>query len=125
MQRISDKPPKNLNEIPSPDEAVLNLLSRSNADLSSERTVYFYLYFHTEEKSRMAEMKLRELGFTIETLEPSGKKEWLCLIYKNVIPNSATLTSIRKKLEHIANKFDGNYDGWETGLDANEAEGLC
>ena len=67
---------------------------------------------------------MKKLGFEVECSQSSDEKNWLCLASNHLIPTDSILTSLRKKLEHLAEKFDGNYDGWETGLDADESEGL-
>lgn len=108
-----------------PDEAVLNLLQRSSADLSKERLIHFYLYFPAQEKARMAEEELMNLGFSTECDESSYNGEnWLCLASKNLVPDYRTLTKVRKKLEYIARNHDGKYDGWETELGPEEVRGL-
>ncbi len=107
-----------------PDEAVLNLIYRSNADLSKQRLVNFYLYFPTKENAEIAAVELIDLEFTIDCIDSSGKKDWLCLATKELVPNLKNLTSIRKILERIASKLNGVYDGWETGFDADEMNGL-
>ena len=121
-ERMPDKPAKKLTT--NPDEAVLNLLSKSKADLSKERRISFYLYFPDRAKAVIAENELKKLGFEVECSQSYDEKNWLCLASNHLIPTYSVLTSLRKKLERIAQKLDGNYDGWETGLDADESEGL-
>ncbi len=121
-ERMPDKPSKKL--ITNPDEAVLNLLSKSKADLSKTRLISFYLYFPDEEKAKEAERELKKIGFEVECSQSYDKKDWLCLASNHLTPTNSTLTSLRKKLEIIADNLGGFYDGWETGLDADESEGL-
>jgi len=121
-QRMPDKPSKKLTI--SPDEAVLNLLSKSKADLSKERLISFYLYFPDQPKAVIAKNELKKLGFEVECSQSYDEKNWLCLASNHLIPTDSVLTSLRKKLEHLAEKLNGNYDGWETGLDVDESEGL-
>lgn len=121
-ERMPDKPTKKLTA--SPDEAVLNLLGKSKADLSKKRPISFYLYFPDQAKAVIAESELKKLGFEVECSQSSDEKNWLCLASNDLIPNFSTLTSMRKKMENIADRLGGNYDGWETGLDSDESEGL-
>lgn len=109
-ERMPDKSSKKLTT--NPDEAVLNLLSKSKADLSKERLISFYLYFPDQEKAVIAETELKTLGFEVECSQSSDEKNWLCLASNHFRPTYSILTSLRKKLEHIAERFDGNYDGW-------------
>lgn len=122
--RMTNKPIKKLIDIPTPDEALLNLLQRSNANLSKPRLVHFYLYFPSQQKAEAAKTELSEssfgndASFEVDISEPlEGSQEWLCLATREVFPNASSLKSIRKKLEILAHKFDGIYDGLETGLD--------
>lgn len=121
-ERMPDKPSKKLTA--SPDEAVLNLLGKSKADLSKKRPISFYLYFSDQAKAVIAENELKKSGFEVECFQSSDEKNWLCLASKNLVPNFRSLNSIRKKLESIAGRLGGFYDGWETGLDADESESL-
>ena len=120
--RMPDKPSQKLTI--SPDEAVLNLMNDFNVDLSKKSMISFYLYFPTQEKAKIAENDLTNLGLEVECSQSSDEKNWLCLASKDLVPNFSSLNSIRKKLESIASKLGGFYDGWETGLDADESEGL-
>ncbi len=108
-----------------PDEAVLDLLQLSSADQSKKRSVDFYLYFPTEETAKMADAKLTSLGFEVEIgkMEFKTDMKWLCLASKKIHPDLQTLMFIRKAMERIAEKWNGFYDGWETMLDADEAQG--
>ena len=121
-ERMPDKPAKKLTT--NLDEAVLNLLSKSKADLSKERRISFYLYFPDRAKAVIAENQLKKLGFEVECSQSYDEKNWLCLASNHLTLTYSTLTSLRKKLENIADKLGGLYDGWETGLDADESEGL-
>jgi len=124
MHRLPDKPKKEFRPL-DPDEAVLKLLHRSSADLSRQREVNFYLYFPMKEAATNARNELVSLGFTADCCKSEGgTKDWLLLATKQVIPRLADLTSIRKYLECLADKFGGVYDGWETELDADEGKGL-
>jgi hypothetical protein len=123
IHKLSYKPSVKNTPI-TPDEAVLNLIYRSNADLSKQRLVNFYLYFPTKENAEVAAIELIDLEFTIDCIDSSKKNEWLCLATKEIVPNYKNLTTIRKILERIVRKLNGVYDGWETGFDADEVSGL-
>ncbi len=122
-RRDPDKPKREVRPL-NPDEAVLNLLHDSSADLSKNRPVNFYLYFRGEREAKSAADELTAAGFSVQCQRSAGDKDWLCLASINVIPKIGPLTSIRRMLERLASKLGGNYDGWETELDANEGKGL-
>ena len=99
-----------------PDDAVLNLLNENGSNLSKEKLVHFYLYFPEKESAKIADNKLRDLGFEVDCLKSADDKNWLCLASKEIKLNSAELTSLREKLENLTLKHGGFYDGWETEL---------
>lgn len=121
--RMESKPVKKLSEV-TPDEAALNFLRSNKINFSESRVVHFYLYFPARQKAAAAEAELKETSFDVEIIEPSEGKEWLCLATKEIFPNTFTLTSIRKRLEKLAHKFDGLYDGWETQISPDGAGGF-
>lgn len=124
-KRIKDKPAKKLVEIPSPDEAVLNLLRSKDINLSKPRLVHFYLYFPSQEKAESAASELNKASFEVEVIEPLEIREgWLCLATKEILLNDLTMTNLRKKFDNLTRKFNGKYDGWETGISPDESEGL-
>jgi hypothetical protein len=100
-----------------PDEAVLNLMLELNVVQSGRRPVYFYLYFPSEQKAKIAEKELMDSGFSVECTGPfEDETDWLCLAEKNMLPALKELTPVRRKLEKLALKLNGKYDGWETEM---------
>ena len=100
-----------------PDEAVLNLMRELNVVQSGRRPVYFYLSFPFEEKAKIAEKELIDSGFSAECTGPfEDETDWLCLAEKNMLPALKELAPIRSKLENLARKLSGKYDGWETEM---------
>ena len=121
--RLPDKPRKEFRPV-DPDQAVLNLLSQSSADLKRKRPMTFRLYIPTRKGAESAGKKLAELGLSYECVKSAGSKEWLCLATKEVVPRIGNLISIHRSMERIAKQFGGKCDGWETGLSAEEGRGL-
>ncbi len=122
-RRLPDKPRKEFRRV-GPDQAVLNLLSQSSADLKRKRPMTFWLYFPTRKGAGSAGKKLAELGFSCECVKSAGSKKWLCLASKDVVPRIGSLISIHRSMERIAKQFGGKYNGWETGLSTEEGIGL-
>ena len=106
-----------------PDTAVLKILHSSSADLSKNRTAWFYLYFPDEAVAEKAAVELKDQGFSVECAKSAGSVQWLCLAEKDIVPDISVLTEMRIMLENLALKFGGIYDGWETSLDADEYNG--
>lgn len=136
VKRIQSKPIKDLGEICT-DETALKILQAKAMELFNRKLpakrqfVYFYIYFPSQQKAEAAEAELykdffgKEASFEVEVIEPlEGRKEWLCLAAKEIFPNASTLSSIRRRLENLARKYDGFYDGWEMEIPNSEAEGF-
>jgi len=49
-------------------------------------------------------------------------RQWLCLASKVMSPRFGTLAGMRRVLEDIADRLDGEYDGWETTIMDGESE---
>lgn len=100
-----------------PDDAVLKLMNKFNDVPSDKRPVYFYLYFPNQDKAKAAEEELINLDFLVDCIEPlEGETDWLCLAEKSMLPSLKELTPIRNKLERLAQRLSGKYDGWETEM---------
>ena len=95
-----------------PDAAVLDLLKTFDAHPGQERKIDFYLYFSSKRKSKQAMAELECLGLSVEMIQ--AEKQWLCLASRVMTPRSNALAGMRRVLEDIADRLDGNYDGWET-----------
>ncbi len=119
-RRLPDKPRKEFRPV-GPDQAVLNLLSQSSADLKRKRPTTFWLYFPTRKGAKGAGKKLAELGFSCECEKSAGSKKWLCLASRDVVPRIGEILSIRRTMDRIAAEFGGMYDGWETGMSDEDA----
>jgi hypothetical protein len=71
-----------------------------------------YLYFAKREDAQKAAEWLRKRSFSVETnLAPDGES-WLTL-GKHSPPDSKDMEALRDKLEALADKLHGEYDGWE------------
>jgi len=75
-----------------------------------------YLYFPKKAKAEEAGRHLRERGFEVEVLRGAGRTSWLALA-KHKGPESADqMERLRDDLESLAEKLDGEYDGWEAAV---------
>lgn len=118
-RRLPDRPKKVIKPV-NPDQAVIDVLVRNKANASKRRPVEFFLYFPTEEAAVKAKLELEQKGFTVEYGPSAGGSNWLCLATKELVPSIANLTSIRTALERLANRLDGDYDGWGTAFEPEE-----
>ncbi len=121
--KLPDKPREEFRPV-DPNQAVLNLLSRSSTDLTRARPVTFYLYFDSRSAAMIAADRLTALGFSTECTKSAKQKEWLCLASKEIVLKVGLLISIHRALDCLANELGGDYDGWETELSVEERKGL-
>ena len=87
------------------------MMRRKNINTSNKRIICFHLYFPSYNNAESAESDLLRMDFTIQSLDRSDNKDWLCLAQKELVPDSNILKSIRRKFEKIAEKYDGLYLG--------------
>jgi hypothetical protein len=89
-------------------------LSRANlamAPLPGNQRMEHYLYFAKREDAEKAAEWLRERDFSVEIkLAPDGES-WLTLA-KHSPPEGSEMEALRDELEALANKLQGEYDGW-------------
>lgn len=107
-----------------PDAAVLAELRKLGTDLSKRRVIQFYLYFPAMENAERARSELIALGFSVECHKSATGSKWLCSAAKEMLPQFTNLNAMRLVFEQIAARLDGEYDGWETGVDAAELGGV-
>ncbi|MBN2425781.1 MAG: ribonuclease E inhibitor RraB [Calditrichaceae bacterium] len=107
----------NIKKIPEDrDGSVLRLMKNHGADFSKKRSVDFFFYFKDETSANLAKAALQELDLEVEITDNGKNNEWLCLATTKLNLGYNTLIKYRKKFEQIAEKFNGEYDGWETML---------
>ncbi len=97
-----------------PDRLVLDQLSKAGSDLKKPHPLQFFVYFPTESGADSAAGMIREGGFIVEVDASADRSSHLCLAEKKMIPTHAELVRIRNRLNQIASKYGGQYDGWGT-----------
>ena len=97
------------------DGAVLRRLHESGSDLSKPHDVEFFLYFPTEKHALAAAMQIGE-PFAVKVDNAADGSQWLVLATQAVVPEYHRMADIRQRLESVAEKFDGEYDGWGTSV---------
>jgi hypothetical protein len=105
-------------EAANPNAEVIKRLKAVGSDLSKEHQIEFFLYFPAEQAAQAAGAEMAAEGFQIEVgLAPEGSRlEWHCLATKAIVPTTAQLDGISARLEMLAAKYAGEYDGWGAGV---------
>jgi len=123
MKRRKHRRLGNLQDV-TPDGAVLSLLHRIGSDVSKPRLANFYFYFRSRSNAELAGAELTASGFSVVVDKSAGGYKWLCLASKTMVPQARDLYTLRRRFSDLAEKLDGEYDGWETEVSAGNSNGL-
>lgn len=100
-------------ELPaSPDGQVVEQLAKAGSDLSKPHNIEFFLYFPTQEAARAAASDINDPSFSAVVRQEANGKEWLLQLNRPMLPIEADLVALRSKLDSVAGKHGGVYDGW-------------
>lgn len=115
-RKISLKTHSGFAEIKDPDVAVVEQLKNCGADLSKKHEIEFFFYFPSREDAALAASELVGMDFDTDISETETFGQWLCLATKQLVPDPDILAGLRHQFEELAIRFDGEYDGWGTGV---------
>ena len=90
------------------------------ADIEQPREIEFFLYFPTEDAAGKAASLLAEGGFQVQITPAHGEEKWICFATIQMVPDVAALMRLRKQFNGLADQLGGEYDGWGTGMSAEE-----
>ncbi len=99
-----------------PDQQVLDQLKKAGSDLAKLHNIEFFLYFPTEDSANRAAEDIRKVGCNVKVELGADKTSWLCFAKKEMIPKHSELVKLRKRYNEIAQKLNGEYDGWGTEI---------
>ena len=100
-----------------PDQQVLEQLRAAGSDLSKSHEIEFFLYFPSEEAAEQAGLRLETEGFAGEVRDTPDRAAWLCLVYRQMVPERTKLAALRKRFNTLTRELGGEYDGWETKIE--------
>jgi hypothetical protein len=97
----------------SPDAKLIAQLAKSGSDLEKLHSIDFVLRFPSQKAAERAEGEL--MGFAFDTRTEKGKTdaEWIVHAGKVMYPNEPDLSGLRDKLNAIAARGQGSYEGWK------------
>jgi hypothetical protein len=98
----------------SPDEQVLAAMAESS-DMDKPHVVDHRLYFKTRPDAMAAKKELTKLKFQCEPLQKigSGERPWKVLARHLIVPTFEAIEAENERLTALAEKYGGEYDGWE------------
>jgi hypothetical protein len=101
-------------------QAVFDILSENEADLSKPTELVFYLYFPKRNNAELFAECLRDEGFHAEVHQSRGRhrngtagQRWAVVLRLNNRPEREFIDALSAKLEDFATKCLGEFDGWE------------
>lgn len=100
------------------DNQIFAILAK-HVDMTAPREQNHYSYYATEEGARAALAEAKAAGWTPisadeEVYQLDGESLWSMSVTRNDMPtNTQTIPGYRAFFEDLANRYGGEYDGWE------------
>ena len=98
-------------------DTIISTLKRQRSDLSKIHAFDFWFYFRSEEMAEKAAVCLRDAGYQTKVRLAVDEKNWLCLGSKELLPVADLLNSIGSECMDLAEKYSGEFDGWECAIE--------
>jgi len=102
------------------DEGVLQQLRADGSDLTKKTDIVNYLYIPSLKDAKHIAEHLSRAGYEVEVREPLGRRpdgeiesRYSLLIHITEVPSIDNIRRIRHLLDKLAQRFNGDYDGWE------------
>jgi hypothetical protein len=96
------------------DQQVLDQLRAAGSDLSKPHLMEFYLYFPTEELASKVADEIEADGYKVEVKRAPRGSSWMCYVTRRMVPKRAEIAAMGKRFRDLAERYGGEYDGWET-----------
>jgi regulator of RNase E activity RraB len=97
----------------------LETVREHGVDPGKPRATDFYLYLRTREGADAATDALRAAGYEINarpSADPESERPWLVVASRELVVGEASLEEAEAFLKQLAERHDGEYDGWETAV---------
>lgn len=116
-RRRSELP--DLSAYPMADRITLSALLAHGADLSAPRHVLHYLYVDSRERQAEAGALIASSGWEVTEPEPlpDYPAQWLVRAEREgAVLTPELVSGSRRLFEDLADRFEGEYDGWEASV---------
>jgi len=97
------------------DVQVLQELSKVS-NLAFKHEVTHYLYFRKKNNAATTVRELKKAGFEVESNLSADRSTWLVLAKHQIGPTEEAIADAVIRMEELAEKHTGQYDGWEAGV---------
>jgi hypothetical protein len=101
---------------PVADAQGLQQLAKSGSDLEKLHQIDFTLRFPNQKAAERAELDLMAFAFSTKVEPGRTADERVIKATKRMFPIESDLTALREKLDAIAAKGRGSYEGWRARL---------
>jgi hypothetical protein len=98
------------------DRQVLAQMRQAGADLSKPTEVNFYLYFKDRAAAERALPEAGDGTLTASVRPGTNSDAWLCLVSGTMVPDEAAIHATVVRLLGLAQRYGGDYDGWEAAI---------
>lgn len=95
------------------DDTIAVAALAATSDLRKEHRLEHYLYFPNKSSAQKCASDLIREGFSVTVDRSAMGKDWLVLARHSIAPHGETMTALRERLTTLAEKYQGEYDGWE------------
>lgn len=110
----------NYGSVDSGDQQVLEQLRAHGSDLTKRTDIINYLYIPRLADANNVYDHLSRAGYAVEVREPLGRlrdgeteSRYSVLIHITEVPSIANIRRMRRLMNDLAQRFNGDYDGWE------------
>ena len=110
------------------DRDVLQHLVGYGSDLSRPHHTIHFLYFKSKAAAETAADELRAAGYENVRVDRAptlslwarlfAYKQFSCIAETHVVPSEAAVFATTDRMNALAAKHGGNYDGWEAGIES-------
>lgn len=101
------------------DADALSKIKELGVNPANSQEMEFFLYFPHESNAWFAAAALANMRFKT-SVEISESGQWLCMAMKTMKPAAERLEDLRNWMEELAERFNGEYDGWGYGIALEE-----
>jgi hypothetical protein len=102
-----------VNLIKPEDRMALQELKINDPNFDLPHLISNYLYFPSKDFADKSIILLSQIGFEVVIRLGADGVNWLVMASQINIPSESFIAEMRLNLENIANKLNGEYDGWE------------
>ncbi len=95
------------------DSKVVKALIENGSDITKDHLIDFLFYFDTLESAGIVANTLKANEFEVKVFE-NEDGSFSVEAKKSMVPSVETMQDLTQRLEGLASKYNGEFDGWGT-----------